>query len=58
MALQIVQKDVEYVTRDIFKRRENIVLDNGGTFRDRYEDSRRKIEEGGKLVADWKVRGC
>lgn len=58
LALQIVQKDVEYVTRDISERRENIVLDNGGTFRARYEDSRRKIEEGGKLVADWKVRGC
>lgn len=58
LALQIVQKDVEYVTRDISKRRENIVLDNGGTFGARYEESRRKIEEGGKLVADWKVRGC
>ena len=55
LTLQVVQKDVEYVTRDVAKRKDNIFVDNGGDLSARYEESRSKIEEDCKLVADWKV---
>lgn len=55
VALQTVQKDVEYVARDIAKRKENIFVDNGGDLSARYEESRKKIEADSRLVADWKV---
>ena len=53
--LQIVQKDVEYVARDVDKRRGNIFVDNGGDLSTRYEESRNKIELDSKTVMDWKV---
>ena len=53
---QTVQKDVEYVARDIAKRKENIFVDNGGDLSARYEESRKKIEADSRLVADWKVK--
>ena len=56
VALQTVQKDVEYVARDIAKRKENIFVDNGGDLSARYEESRKKIEADSRLVADWKVK--
>ena len=55
-ALQTVQKDVEYVARDITKRKENIFVDNGGDLSTRYEEPRKMIEADRKLVADWKVK--
>ena len=56
VVLQTVQKDVEYVARDIAKRKENIFVDNGGDLSARYEESRKKIEADSRLVADWKVK--
>ena len=53
--LQTVQKDVEYVARDVEKRRGNIFVDNGGDLSIRYEESRNKIELDSKTVMDWKV---
>lgn len=53
--LQLVQKDVEYVARDVTKRKESISVDNGGDLRTRYGESQNKIEVDYKLVADWKV---
>ena len=50
------RKDVEYVARDIAKRKENIFVDNGGDLSARYEESRKKIEADSRLVADWKVK--
>ena len=56
VVLQTVQKDVEYVARDIAKRKENIFVDNGGDLSARYEEPRKKIEADSRLVADWKVK--
>ena len=53
--LQVVQKDVEYVARDVEKRRGNIFVDNGGDLSTRYEESCNKIESDSKIVVDWKV---
>lgn len=54
--LQTVQKDIEYVARDVTKRKENIILDNGGDLETKYDASKKKIAEGTRLVADWKVK--
>jgi len=56
LVLQTVQKDVEYVDRDVSKRKENIILDNEGDLSARYGDSRRKIDDSRRLIADWKVK--
>ena len=56
VVLQSVQKDVEYVAKDIAKRKENILVDNGGDLSARYEESRKKIEADSRLVVDWKVK--
>lgn len=56
VVLQSVQKDVEYVARDIAKRKENILVDNGGDLSARYEESCKKIEADSRLVVDWKVK--
>ena len=48
-----IKKDAK--TRDVAKRKDNIFVDNGGDLSARYEESRSKIEEDCKLVADWKV---
>ena len=48
--------ELEYVARDIAKRKENIFVDNGGDLSARYEESRKKIEADSRLVADWKVK--
>lgn len=53
--LQTVQKDIEYVARDVEKRRGNIFVDNGGDLSTRYAESRNKIESDSKTVMDWKV---
>ena len=53
--LQTVQKDIEYVARDVEKRRGNIFVDNGGDLSTRYAESRNKIESDSKTVIDWKV---
>lgn len=53
--LQAVQKDIEYVARDVEKRRGNIFVDNGGDLSTRYAESRNKIESDSKTVMDWKV---
>lgn len=42
--LQTVQKDIEYVARDVEKRRGNIFVDNGGDLSTRYAESRNKIK--------------
>lgn len=42
--LQTVQKDIEYVARDVEKRRGNILVDNGGDLSTRYVELRNKIE--------------
>lgn len=56
--LETVQKDIDYVTKDIAKRKENISLNQGGDINTKYDISKQKIMESGRLVADWKVRGC
>ena len=53
--LQTVQKDVEYVARDVEKRRGNIFVDNGDDLSTRYEELRNNIESDSKAVMDWKV---
>ena len=53
--LQAVQKDIEYVARDVEKRRGNIFVDNGGDLSTRYVESRNTIEADSKTVMDWKV---
>lgn len=53
--LQVVQKDIEYVARDVEKRRGNIFVDNGGDLSTRYVESRNTIEADRKTVMDWKV---
>ena len=53
--LQTVQKDIEYVARDVKKRRGNIFVDNGGDLSMRYVESCNKIESDSKTVMDWKV---
>lgn len=53
--LQAVQKDIEYVARDVEKRRGNIFVDNGGDLSMRYEESCNKIESDSKIVVNWKV---
>ena len=53
--LQAVQKDIEYVARDVEKRRGNIFVDNGGDLSTRYGESCSKIESDSKIVVDWKV---
>lgn len=53
--LQAVQKDIEYVARDVEKRRGNIFVDNGGDLSTRYIESRNTIEADSKTVMDWKV---
>ena len=53
--LQAVQKDIEYVVRDVEKRRGNIFVDNGGDLSTRYVESRNTIEADSKTVMDWKV---
>jgi len=53
--LQAVQKDIEYVARDVEKRRGNIFVDNGGDLSTRYMESRNTIEADSKTVMDWKV---
>ena len=53
--LQAVQKDIEYVARDVEKRRGNIFVDNGGDLSTRYVESRNTIEADSKIVMDWKV---
>lgn len=55
LILQNVKKDMEYVDRDIAKRKENIFVDNGGDLSARYKESQNKIEADCKAVADWKV---
>ena len=55
LMLQTVQKDIEYVARDVEKRRGNIFVDNGGDLSTRYVESRNKIESDSKTVMDWKV---
>ena len=50
-----VQKDAEYVIKDVAKRKENIAMDNGGDLNTRYELEHNKIEEDCKIIADWKV---
>ena len=52
---QAVQKDIEYVARDVEKRRGNIFVDNGGDLSTRYVESRNTIEADSKIVMDWKV---
>lgn len=53
--LQTVQKDIEYVARDVEKRRGNILVDNGGDLSTRYVELRNKIELDSKTIMDWKV---
>lgn len=53
--LQVVQKDVEYVARDVEKRKGNIFVDSSGDLSTRYADPCKKIESDCKMVVDWKV---
>ena len=53
--LRKVQKDIEYVVKDVEKRKGNITIDNGGDLNARYASEQKKIEEDCKKIADWKV---
>ena len=50
--LQAVQKDIEYVARDVEKRRGNIFVDNGGDLSTRYVESRNTIEADSNILPD------
>lgn len=56
--LVTVQKDIDYVAKDVAKRRENVRLEHGGDISTKYDISKQKVMESRRLVADWKVRGC
>ena len=53
-----VQKDIDYVEKDVAKRRENVRMEHGVDINTKYDISKKKIMESRSLVADWKVRGC
>lgn len=53
-----VQKDIDYVTKDVAKRKETIRIAHDGDIGAKYDNSKKSIMESKRLVADWKVKGC
>lgn len=56
--LSMVQKDIDYVAKDVAKRRDNISVDVGVDVETKYLESKTRLHEASKIVADWRVRGC